>query len=133
MLAMIIAFIVFLKVNIERKKELKSGHDVTQAKISNIKQVSLGRSGKALQISFLFELDGICYESSKKYLINKNRFKLHPNDYQHFINKSFPLIHSRRNDGPFTILITKSDFRYYNLIYPDSLQWTEPYLYGKNR
>ncbi len=65
------------------------------------------------------------YYSEKRILTNKHNIGLNfkSNSAHYLMEKSLPVIYERGNPGNSRLLIVPKDFEYFEIPYPDTLQW----------
>jgi hypothetical protein len=77
--------------------------------------------GNRARIYFFYEFNdenGILFKNSNEEILN---------NYNFFLQRSFPVIYDPIDPSNNQILITKDDFESYKVVYPDSLDWVEQY------
>jgi hypothetical protein len=108
-----ITIIVFISIS---KYRLKSNGLLMNARTTS--WASTPNVGMVLKYEFYFQGKWISGANSME------PFRGNPN----FINRYFPVMYYPEMAGQSQLLVRPSDFKDFNISYPDSLKWVLPYL-----
>ena len=120
---LLIVIVVFILSQLRRCSIIEN-HTFAVGRIIFIEEKYNPKMGRCCTYSFTIKnkkmTGGFC-STSLSQIFKNDSFK------EKMLRQDFPVIYNRENFEN-NILIFESDFKRFNLVYPDSLSWTEMYL-----
>lgn len=112
------------------RRDILTNPRYSTAVLTKIYTASSRAGGHKTYFSYSFQTPEGRKRSSNGYSTTGRKIKLHPSWYPELVGKTFPIIYSAKYPEKPHLLLLRHDFRRYNLSFPDSLRWTEPFIYG---
>lgn len=73
-------------------------------------------------VCYKYQIDGVGYQNEDMYIEMKNGRQAE------FVGRIFPIVYASNDYRNSKILITKDDFSFFNLSFPDSLEWVKEHF-----
>ncbi len=103
-----------------RVNKIAKNPGISTAQISELRD-SRGKYQK-VTVCYKYQIDGIVYQNEDMYIEMKNGRQAA------FVGRIFPVVYARNNYSNSKILITRNDFSFFKLSFPDSLEWVKEHF-----
>lgn len=128
-LALIIALLYCQRQKVITKKSIIQEPKFSTAIISKIYTGNTRGGGNKTYVSYIFATQNGKIQRTNMYSTNGRKLNLSRYSYKHFLGKEFPIVYSTQFPDKSHLLFLRYDFHRYGLTFPDSLKWTESFLY----